>query len=54
VRPGGAVLLDDAFHEGMFRTHADTVGRLVQEVCAGGAFRLVKVVNRLAHLERVG
>lgn len=53
VRPGGAVLFDDAFDEGVFRTHSDTVGRLVQEVCAGGAYRLVKVVNRLAHLERL-
>jgi hypothetical protein len=52
VRLGGAVLLDDAFDEDIFKTHADTVGRLV-EVTARGEFRLARVVNRLAHLERV-
>jgi len=53
VRVGGAVLFDDAFDEGIFKTHSDTVGRLVREVAAGEEFRLVKTVNRLAHLERV-
>lgn len=50
---GGAVLLDDAFDEGIFKTHSDTVGRLVGEIIAVGEFRLVEMVNRLAHLERV-
>lgn len=53
VRVGGAVLFDDAFDEGLFRTHSDTVGRLVQEISDGSEFKLVKAVNRLAHLERV-
>lgn len=53
VRIGGAVLFDDALDEGLFKTHSDTVGRLVQEIVAEGQFRLVKAVNRLAHLERV-
>ena len=53
VRVGGAVLFDDAFDEGIFKTHSDTVGRLVQEIIAQGEFKLVKSVNRLAHLERV-
>ena len=53
VRVGGAVLFDDAFVEGIFKTHSDTVGRLVHEVIAGGKFRLVKTVNRMAHLERI-
>jgi predicted O-methyltransferase YrrM len=53
IREGGSVLFDDSFDEGIFKTHSDTVGRLVQEVQAEGRFRLVKVVNRLAHLERI-
>jgi len=53
VRVGGAVLFDDAFDEGLFKTHSDTVGQLVREIASGGEFALVKVVNRLAHLERV-
>lgn len=53
VRLGGAVLFDDVFDEGIFKTHVDTVGRLVREITAGGDFKLVKAVNRLAHLERV-
>jgi len=53
ARVGGAVLFDDAFDEGIFRTHSDTVGRIVQEIVAEGEFKLVNVVNRMAHLERV-
>lgn len=53
VRVGGAVLFDDAFDEESFRTHSDTVGRLVREISDGGEFKLVKAVNRLAHVERV-
>ena len=53
VRVGGAVLLDDAFSDGISRTHSDTVGRLVREIEQEGEFRVVKSVNRLAHLERV-
>ncbi len=53
VRVGGAVLFDDAFDEGIFKTHSDTVGYLVQEIVAGGEFRIAKAVNRMAHLERV-
>ncbi len=53
VRIGGAVLFDDAYHERLFRSHVEDVGRLVREVAAAGDFRLVKTVDRLAHLERV-
>lgn len=53
VRVGGAVLFDDAFDEGLFRTHSDSVGRLIGEILEGGEFVLVKSVNRMAHLERV-
>jgi predicted O-methyltransferase YrrM len=53
VRVGGAILFDDAFDEGIFKTHSDTVGRLVQEIGAGGEFKIVRAVNRMAHLERI-
>lgn len=55
VRVGGALLFDDAFGEAVFKTdsHAETVGRLVNEIIAGEEFRLVKKVNRMAHLERI-
>jgi len=53
VRMGGAVLFDDAFDEGIFKTHSESVGRLVHEVVTGREFRLVKTVNRMAHLERI-
>ena len=53
VRIGGAVLLDDACDEVMFKTHSESVGKLLQEIVAQQSFRLVKSVNRLAHLERV-
>lgn len=52
VHIGGAVLFDDAVDEGIFKTHSDTVGRLLKEIVNEGEFRLVKTVNRLAHLER--
>ncbi|OGV72787.1 MAG: hypothetical protein A3K19_28320 [Lentisphaerae bacterium RIFOXYB12_FULL_65_16] len=52
VRLGGAVLFDDAVPGGLFEAHTDTVGRLVREIEAEGEFRLVKSVNRLAHMER--
>lgn len=53
VRRGGAVLLDDAFDEALFPAHTDTVGRVVREATSSGAFRLVRAVDRMAHLERV-
>ncbi len=53
VRPGGAVLFDDAFDEGIFKTHSDTVGRLVREIVAEGEFKMAKAVNRMAHLQRI-
>jgi predicted O-methyltransferase YrrM len=53
VRIGGAVLFDDACDETMFHTHSESVGRLLQEILAQQSFRLVKSVNRLAHIERV-
>jgi predicted O-methyltransferase YrrM len=53
VRLGGAVLLDDAFGDGVYLSVDPRVRRVVHEVLAGGDFRLVRVVERLAHLERV-
>jgi predicted O-methyltransferase YrrM len=53
VRVGGAVLFDDAAADRGFVTHTDTVGRLVEEIVAAGKFKLVRTVNRLAHIERV-
>ncbi len=53
VRIGGAVLFDDVFDDGLFKTHSDTVGRLVREIIQTNEFQLVKNVNRLAHLERI-
>ena len=53
VKVGGAVLFDDACDEALFKTHAESVGRLIKEVVANGEFQLAKSVNRLAHLERV-
>lgn len=54
VRVGGAVLFDDAFDEAnVSTTHSDTVGRLVREIVDQGQYRLVRAVNRLAHLERL-
>ena len=53
VRLGGAVLFDDAFDEALCKTHSATVGKVVRAIVDQGEFRLVKVVNRLAHLERV-
>jgi predicted O-methyltransferase YrrM len=53
VRLGGAILFDDAFAEGIFTSHVDTVGRLLHEITSNGDYRLIKQVNRLAHVERV-
>ena len=53
VRVGGHVLFDDVFPEALFTTHADTVGRLVEEIIATGDYRLAAKVDRLADLERV-
>jgi hypothetical protein len=50
---GGAVLFDDAFDERLFRTHTDTVGQLIKEIEVQGQFRLVKSIDRLAHIERI-
>jgi predicted O-methyltransferase YrrM len=53
LRVGGALLFDDTFDEELFKTHTESVGRLVREILDEGYFKLVKGVNRLAHLERV-
>ena len=50
---GGAVLFDDACDEAVFHTHSESVGKLLNEIVAQQSFRLVKSVNRLAHIERV-
>jgi predicted O-methyltransferase YrrM len=53
VSVGGHILFDDAFPEALFTTHADTVGRLVEEITGTGDYRLAAKVDRLADLERV-
>lgn len=54
VRVGGAVLFDDAYREPfMHQSHSDSVGRLVSEIVEAGEFRLVRAVDRMAHLERI-
>ena len=53
ARVGGAVLLDDAYGDGVFASHVDTVGRVLAEVIEEGEFKLVRAVNRMAHLVRV-
>ena len=53
VRQGGAVLLDDVFPDILVPSHPESAGRLVEEVVAEGEFRLVKRVDRLAHLARL-
>lgn len=53
VKVGGAVLFDDACDEAVFHTHSESVGKLLNEIVAQQSFRLVKSVNRLAHIERV-
>jgi hypothetical protein len=53
VKIGGAVLFDDACDEAVFQTHSESVGKLLDEIVAEQSFRLVKSVNRLAHIERV-
>jgi len=51
VRVGGHVLLDDAYPLGRYRRGCDDIQRVVQEAIDGGHFRLVKAIDRLAHLE---
>ena len=53
LRVGGALLVDDASDDYFVPGHKDTAGRVVSELQAEGDFRLVKAVDRLAHLERV-
>ena len=53
VRVCGAVLLDDVCGDGMFESQSTGPRRIVDEIVAGEEFRLVKTVNRMAHLERV-
>ena len=53
VRVGGAVLLDDAFDDGFFKTELESVNRLANEIVAGKEFKFIRSVNRFAHLERV-
>ncbi len=52
VRVGGAVLIDDVYDDMFVPTHIEAVTRMVREVLDEGSFRLVKRVNRMAHLER--
>ena len=52
LRPGGALLLDDAFDDFFVPSHPESVGRLVTELANGGSYTLIRRVDRLAHLER--
>ena len=52
VKVGGHVLLDDAYPLGRYRRGSDEIGRVVQEAVEERSFRLVRAVDRLAHLER--
>lgn len=52
VRVGGAVLFDDYANETHFST-PDSVGFAVADATQDGSYRLVKTVDRLAHVERV-
>lgn len=52
VRVGGHVLLDDAYPLGRYRRGCDEIQRVVREAIDEGDFRLVKAIDRLAHLER--
>jgi hypothetical protein len=53
LRVGGSLLLDDVSTTSSSPTTPESVGLLVGELEAAGDFRLVKSVDRLAHLERV-
>lgn len=53
VRIGGHVLMDDAFPLGRHRRGSGTVEQVVSEVVREGDFRLARVVDRLADLERI-
>ncbi len=52
VGVGGHVLLDDAYPLGQYRRGCEDIQRVVQEAIDEGEFRLVRAVDRLAHLER--
>ncbi len=53
ARIGGHVLLDDVFALGSYRRGCEGVGRAVQEGIDEGTFKLVRAVDRMAHLERI-
>jgi predicted O-methyltransferase YrrM len=53
LRIGGALLIDDVYDDFFVPSHPESAGRLVRELEAGGDYRVVKGVDRLAHLERV-
>lgn len=50
---GGALLLDDVYDDFFVPSHPESAGRLVRELESRGDYRVVKAVDRLAHLERV-
>jgi predicted O-methyltransferase YrrM len=54
VRPGGAVLLHDAYADAFFPPFDDDVRRVVDEAVESGAYRLVKRIDTIAHLEPTG
>jgi predicted O-methyltransferase YrrM len=53
TRRGGSLLVDDVFDEPLFENQHLGVRRVVEEVIAQGGFKLIRAVDRLAHLERI-
>jgi predicted O-methyltransferase YrrM len=53
LRLGGHVLLDDAFAVGPYSRHSLAVGKVVEDALDSKDFKLVQVVDRMAHLQRV-
>ena len=54
LRPGGALLLDDAVNAGeTIASHARDLGLLVDELQHEG-FMFIRAVDQMAHLERIG
>jgi predicted O-methyltransferase YrrM len=52
VKVGGDVLFDDACDAPLYRSHVESVGRLISEVVDEGKFRIVAKVDSMIHLRR--
>lgn len=53
LRVGGALVFDDACPDKFFPSHTESVGRLIDEILPAGQYKLIRYVDRLAHLEKV-